>query len=104
MKVRSALLVVSSSSSPEADTRIVLDATGKAALQRYFDLGGNFVAIHSASDCLRNTTFYGREVGESRRVLLPTLRPRTYIPVTDGAATSQGLSLTLILRYKMRCV
>ncbi|KAN0120957.1 class I glutamine amidotransferase, partial [Russula decolorans] len=41
----------------------VLDATGKGALQRYFDLGGNFVAIHSASDCLRNTTFYGREVG-----------------------------------------
>jgi hypothetical protein len=61
----------SSSSPPEADTGAVLDATGKAALQRYFDLGGNFVAIHSASDCLRNTTFYGREVGESRRVLLP---------------------------------
>lgn len=94
-------MVVSSSSPPEADTRAVLDATGKAALQRYFDLGGNFVAIHSASDCLRNTTFYGREVGESSRVLLPTLRPGTY--VTDGPATSQGLSLTLILRYKMRC-
>lgn len=59
-------MVVSSSSPPEADTRAVLDATGKAALQRYFDLGGNFVAIHSASDCLRNTTFYGREVGEPR--------------------------------------
>ncbi|KAI0297244.1 class I glutamine amidotransferase-like protein [Multifurca ochricompacta] len=41
----------------------VLDEAGKAALQRYLDLGGNFVAIHSASDCLRNTTFYGREVG-----------------------------------------
>jgi hypothetical protein len=94
----------SSSSPPEADTGAVLDATGKAALQRYFDLGGNFVAIHSASDCLRNTTFYGREVGESRRVLLPipALRPGTC--VTDGLATSQELSLTLILRYKMRCV
>ncbi|KAI0292129.1 class I glutamine amidotransferase-like protein [Russula brevipes] len=41
----------------------VLDTGGKAALQQYFDLGGNFVAIHAASDCLRNTTFYGREVG-----------------------------------------
>jgi len=45
------------------NTGEVLDATGKAALQRHFDHGGNFVAIHSASDCLRNTTFYGREVG-----------------------------------------
>ncbi|KAH9958599.1 class I glutamine amidotransferase-like protein [Russula dissimulans] len=41
----------------------VLDADGKSALQQYFNLGGNFVAIHSASDCLRNTTFYGQEVG-----------------------------------------
>jgi hypothetical protein len=69
-----------SSSPPEADTRTVLDATGKAALQRYFDLGGNFVAIHSASDCLRNTTFYGREVGESRRVLLPITHPTQATP------------------------
>jgi len=45
------------------NTGEVLDADGKAALQRYSDLGGNFVAIHSASDCLRNTTFYGQEVG-----------------------------------------
>ncbi|KAH9068157.1 class I glutamine amidotransferase-like protein [Lactarius deliciosus] len=42
---------------------VVLDEGGKAALQQYLDLGGNFVGIHSASDCLRNTTFYGREVG-----------------------------------------
>ncbi|KAI0050441.1 class I glutamine amidotransferase-like protein [Auriscalpium vulgare] len=45
------------------NTGEVLDANGKNALQKYLDLGGNFVAIHSASDCLRNTTFYGREVG-----------------------------------------
>ncbi|KAH9038610.1 trehalose utilization-domain-containing protein [Lactarius hengduanensis] len=45
------------------NTGEVLDEGGKAALQQYLDLGGNFVAIHSASDCLRNTTFYGREVG-----------------------------------------
>ncbi|KAI0261512.1 class I glutamine amidotransferase-like protein [Gloeopeniophorella convolvens] len=45
------------------NTGEVLDDTGKAALQKYLDLGGNFVAIHAASDCLRNTTFYGKEVG-----------------------------------------
>ncbi|KAH9178410.1 trehalose utilization-domain-containing protein [Lactarius sanguifluus] len=45
------------------NTGEVLDEGGKVALQQYLDLGGNFVAIHSASDCLRNTTFYGREVG-----------------------------------------
>ncbi|KAA1472199.1 class I glutamine amidotransferase-like protein [Dentipellis sp. KUC8613] len=45
------------------NTGEVLDDTGKTALQKYLDLGGNFVAIHAASDALRNTTFYGREVG-----------------------------------------
>jgi len=87
-------MVVSSRSPQEADTQAVLGATGKAALQRYFDLGGNIVAIHSASDCLRNTTFYGNEVGESRPALLPILRPAY---VTDGSAASQEHSLTIIL-------
>jgi len=45
------------------NTGEVLNDTGKAALQKYLNSGGNFVAIHSASDCLRNTTFYGQEVG-----------------------------------------
>lgn len=42
----------------------VLDDTGKTALQSYLGKGGNFIAVHSASDCLRNTSFYGRELGE----------------------------------------
>ena len=42
----------------------MLDDGGKAALQKYLDLGGNFVAIHSASDALVNTTFFVNEVGE----------------------------------------
>jgi len=42
---------------------IVLDDAGKAAFQTYLNAGGNFIGVHSASDCLRNTTFYGREVG-----------------------------------------
>ncbi|KAJ3876060.1 class I glutamine amidotransferase-like protein [Lentinula edodes] len=45
------------------NTGEVLDDLGKAALQRYLNLGGNFIGIHAASDCLRNTTFYGHEVG-----------------------------------------
>ncbi|EIN09780.1 class I glutamine amidotransferase-like protein [Punctularia strigosozonata HHB-11173 SS5] len=45
------------------NTGEVLDQQGKDALQKYLDKGGNFVAIHAASDALRNTTFYGHEVG-----------------------------------------
>jgi len=46
-----------------SNTGEVLDDAGKLAFQNYLNKGGNFVAIHSASDCLRNTTFYGRELG-----------------------------------------
>ncbi|KAH9902588.1 class I glutamine amidotransferase-like protein [Cubamyces lactineus] len=46
-----------------SNTGEVLDEAGKAAFQRYLDLGGNFVGIHSASDCLRNTTFFQKELG-----------------------------------------
>ncbi|TDL25606.1 class I glutamine amidotransferase-like protein [Rickenella mellea] len=45
------------------NTGEVLDDSGKAALQNYFNLGGNFVAVHAASDALRTTQFYGNEVG-----------------------------------------
>lgn len=47
------------------NVELVLDDGGKAALQKYLNNGGNFVAVHSASDSLVNTTFYGREVGMS---------------------------------------
>ncbi|KAI9001567.1 class I glutamine amidotransferase-like protein [Trametes punicea] len=46
-----------------SNTGEVLDAAGKAAFQKWLDLGGNFVGIHAASDCLRNTTFFQRELG-----------------------------------------
>lgn len=51
--------------------------------------GEYFIAIHLASNCLRNTMFYGWEVDESRQALLPTLR--LGLCVTDGPATLQGL-------------
>ncbi|KAJ8072761.1 hypothetical protein PM082_016320 [Marasmius tenuissimus] len=41
----------------------VLSPSGKTAFQNYLNLGGNFVGIHSASNCLVNDTFYGRQVG-----------------------------------------
>ncbi|KAL1748529.1 trehalose utilization-domain-containing protein [Schizophyllum fasciatum] len=41
----------------------VLDDAGKDALQNYLNLGGNFIGIHSATDCLNTTEFYGREIG-----------------------------------------
>ncbi|KAL0572322.1 hypothetical protein V5O48_009644 [Marasmius crinis-equi] len=41
----------------------ILSSSGKTAFQNYLNLGGNFVGIHSASDCLVNDTFYGRETG-----------------------------------------
>ncbi|KAI0671930.1 trehalose utilization-domain-containing protein [Trametes maxima] len=46
-----------------SNTGEVLDDTGKAAFQKYLDLGGNFIGIHSSSDCLRNTTFFQMELG-----------------------------------------
>ena len=55
----------------------VLDVEGKAAFQNYLNKGGNFVAIHSASDSLNTTTFFGQEVGQwfrnshLRRLLKP---------------------------------
>lgn len=49
----------------------VLDEPGKIALHNYLNKGGNFAAVHSASDCLRTTSFYGREVGELSSHLSP---------------------------------
>ncbi|KAH8118139.1 class I glutamine amidotransferase-like protein [Phellopilus nigrolimitatus] len=42
---------------------LVLDNSGKTAFRDYLDKGGNFIAVHSASDSLRNTTWFGDEVG-----------------------------------------
>ena len=42
---------------------LVLDENGEAALQNYVNSGGNFVGIHAASDCQRNSSFFGKELG-----------------------------------------
>ncbi|EJD06747.1 class I glutamine amidotransferase-like protein [Fomitiporia mediterranea MF3/22] len=41
----------------------ILDESGKTAFRNYLDKGGNFIAVHSASDSLRNDSWYGEEVG-----------------------------------------
>ncbi|KAG5634649.1 hypothetical protein H0H81_001252 [Sphagnurus paluster] len=44
----------------------VLDDAGKAALQNYLNLGGNSIGVHSSSDCLVSTAFYGHKIGALR--------------------------------------
>ena len=39
---------------------------GKAALQKYLNLGGNFIGVHCASDALRDTPFFGKQLGKFR--------------------------------------
>ncbi|KAH7925479.1 class I glutamine amidotransferase-like protein [Leucogyrophana mollusca] len=42
---------------------IVLDDAGKAALQKYLNLGGNFIGVHCASDAMRDTPFFLKQIG-----------------------------------------
>ncbi|KAI3613661.1 crp fnr family transcriptional regulator [Moniliophthora roreri] len=41
----------------------VLYPSGKAAFQKYLNLGGNFAGIHYATGCLENDTFYEKAIG-----------------------------------------
>ncbi|KAH8100133.1 trehalose utilization-domain-containing protein [Cristinia sonorae] len=45
------------------NTGEVLDDAAQTAFQNYINSGGNFVGIHAASDCLRNSTFFANELG-----------------------------------------
>lgn len=42
---------------------LVLTQAGKDAFQDYLNKGGNFIGIHSATDCLNTTAFYEKEIG-----------------------------------------
>jgi hypothetical protein len=42
---------------------VVLSQAGKDAFQDYLNKGGNFIGIHSASDALITSDWYGMEVG-----------------------------------------
>jgi len=45
------------------DTNPALDRPQQEAFQTYLNSGGHYIGIHSASDCLHDATFYGRELG-----------------------------------------
>lgn len=44
------------------DAIVFLNNSG-IALQNYLNLGGNFVGIHCAADALRDTPFFGEQIG-----------------------------------------
>ena len=69
----------------------MLDDAGKNALRKYLDLGGNFVAVHAASDALRNTTWFQEEVGEPLCHISPLLAGHNIL-------VTQELHSTIILR------
>jgi hypothetical protein len=73
----------------------VLDDSGKAALQNYLDLGGLFIAVHAASDGLRNTTFYGREVGKLFSL-------KSFVRIVFMVTLHQGLFSRIIPQFRMR--
>jgi hypothetical protein len=73
---------------------VVLDAAGSTALQRYLNKGGNFAAVHSASDCMRTTGFFGSEVGEllrAPRVQFLNSEYRSEVPSSTTTRTSRVL-------------
>ncbi|KAG8935078.1 hypothetical protein FRC01_009118 [Tulasnella sp. 417] len=41
----------------------IINSEQQTVFQNYLNSGGNFVGIHSASDCLHDATFYQREIG-----------------------------------------
>ncbi|KAK0204690.1 trehalose utilization-domain-containing protein [Desarmillaria ectypa] len=63
----------------------VLDDTGKTAFQNYLNKGGNFVGIHSASDTLNTTAFYGNELGEQYSELHYFMLSEPKMDVYEGA-------------------
>jgi len=68
----------------------VLDSGGITALQNYLNKGGNFIAVHAASDCLRNTSFYGNEVG-AYFDYHPELQNGTVLVIKNDHPSTSGL-------------
>jgi hypothetical protein len=87
----------------------VLDESGKRAFQNYLNKGGNFIGVHSASDCLRATEFFGKEIGawfdyhpelsdavcspssSQPRTLAPILPPTQIVNVVDNSHPSTSM-------------
>ncbi|KAF8558226.1 class I glutamine amidotransferase-like protein [Imleria badia] len=76
---------------------IVLDDTGKAALQKYLNLGGNFIGVHCASDALRDAPFFGKQIGSAYFDYHPDIQ-ESVVDVVDNTHPSTKMLPT---RWKL---
>ncbi|KAF8339890.1 class I glutamine amidotransferase-like protein [Cantharellus anzutake] len=58
-----AILFLSTTDSDNNPRQEILDADEKAAFQQYLTLGGNYIGVHSSSDSLTASPFFGNETG-----------------------------------------
>ncbi|KAI0751227.1 class I glutamine amidotransferase-like protein [Daedaleopsis nitida] len=84
-----------------SNTGEVLDDSGKTALRSYLDLGGNFVAIHSASDALRNTTWFIDEVAGSAFDYHPELQNASVNVIGPSHPSTANLPKVWAVRDEM---
>ncbi|KAK0193674.1 glycosyl-hydrolase [Armillaria mellea] len=78
----------------------VLDDTGKTAFQNYLNNGGNFVGIHSASDTLNTTAFYGKELG-AYFDYHPELQNATIVVLDASHPSTENLPTDWLVRDEM---
>ncbi|KAK0223106.1 class I glutamine amidotransferase-like protein [Armillaria fumosa] len=78
----------------------ILDDTGKSAFQNYLNNGGNFVGIHSASDTLNTTAFYGKELG-AYFDYHPELQNATIVVLDASHPSTQNLPTDWPVRDEM---
>lgn len=72
----------------------IMNTDQQQAFQDYLNLGGNFIAVHAASDCLHDTTFYGQELG-AYFLSHPTIS--TAVSVMDQVVALEGPDLDVLL-------
>jgi len=72
-------------------TRVeILDADQKSGFLQYLALGGNYIGIHSASDCLTATPWFGNETG-AYFDYHPALQSGTVVVVNASHPSTSGL-------------
>jgi len=73
-----------------SNTDEVLNAAGKVAFQNYLDNGGNFIAVHAASDCMLNWTTMERTLG-SQFAYHPDFTNATIVVTDPDHPSTAGL-------------
>ena len=81
--------------------RQVLDDAGKTAFRSYLDKGGNFVGVHSASDALRNTTWFQEELGERASFLYVYMHFLVFTRLLYAFGRGKARRLTTTLSCRM---